>query len=103
MFRTCDQQMPMLPDEMTLFFPGRTIANAGAFLGLASPAASALASAGLGMPTPQAPQRVEDALVDVLEDVKNAQLVACLGPQLGQDLRIQVRAVGDHDLGHKAQ
>src|SRR5580700_8112605 len=94
--------MPMLPDEMTLLFPGRTRANAGTLLGLAASATSALASTGLGMPTTQAPQSVEDALVDVLEDVKNAQLVAGLGPQLGQDLRIQVRAVGDHDLGNKA-
>src|ERR1700689_902382 len=103
MFRPCDQQMPMLPDEMALFFPGRTVANAGAFLGLALPAASALASAGLDMSTPQAPQRVENALVDVLEDVKNAQLVADLRPQLGQNRRIQVGAIGDYDLGNKAQ
>src|SRR5215469_8012244 len=95
--------MAMLPDEMTLFFPGRTIAKTGAFLGLASPAASALACAALGMPTTQAPQRVEDARVDVLEDVKNTELVAGLGPQLGQELRVQVRAVGDHHLGKKAQ
>src|SRR5580700_2546135 len=92
----------MLPDEMTLLFLGSTRACA-ARLALAASAASALASAALGMPTTQTPQRVEDALVDVLEDVKNAELVAGLGPQLGQDLRIQVRAIGDDHLGNKAR
>ena len=71
-----------------------------ASLGLAGPtAAPAFAS-----PTEllaQAAQGVEHVFVEVLENVKDAQLVSGLGPQFGQHRRIQVRAIGDHDAGSK--
>ena len=52
---------------------------------------------------PQPPHRVEDQLVDLLEDVEDAQLMVGLGPQLGQHGRVEVRAVGDDGLGSSPQ
>ena len=49
----------------------------------------------------QATQRVQDTRVDFLDDVKDAKLVLGFGPQLGQELRIQVRTIADDDLGSK--
>ena len=51
--------------------------------------------------TPLPPQRIQDTLVDVLEHVKDTELMLGFGPQLGQEFRIQVRAIGDDHLGSK--
>jgi hypothetical protein len=80
MVRTRDQQMATFPDVVGLCFSGHPLLSLGAFLRLGAPPTSAPASAGFGMPTPQAPHRIEDAPVDVLEDVKDAQLMAGVGP-----------------------
>jgi hypothetical protein len=39
--------------------------------------------------------------MEVFQDVKHAQLVAGVGPQLGQDRRVEVRPVGHHHRGRK--
>ena len=39
--------------------------------------------------------------MEVFQDVKHAQLVAGVRPQLGQDRRVEVRPVGHHHLGRK--
>ena len=39
--------------------------------------------------------------MEVYQDVKHAQLVAGVRPQLGQDPRVEVRPVGHHHLGRK--
>src|SRR5690606_28561754 len=57
--------------------------------------ASAVAPAGHGPGQP--PHPLEDQFVDVLEDVEDAQLVACVGPQLGQHAGVEVGAVADHN------
>jgi len=41
-------------------------------------------------------------LVDILEHMKDAQLVSCLGPDVVQHGGIQVRIIGHHDLGCKS-
>jgi hypothetical protein len=50
MIRACDQQMATLPDVVGLFF--RTLSGLDAFLCLAGPPASSLASTCFGMLTP---------------------------------------------------
>src|SRR5262249_7844486 len=97
-----DDQMPLLPDEVGLFFLGFAIAFPGALLGLAQPTAPAFAFSLLGQSFAQAAQGIEDMVVDVLDDMENAQLVSCLGPDRRQHFRIQVRAVADHDLWGKS-
>lgn len=92
----------MLPDEVRLLFLGFAIAFAGTLLRLAGPAAATLAFGLSGQLLPQPAQGIEDMLVDVLDHMKDAELVPCLGPDLGQHGRIEVGAVGDHDLGHQA-
>ena len=41
-------------------------------------------------------------VVDVLDDVEDAELMASLRPDFGQQFGIKVRAVGDDDLRGKA-
>ena len=94
-----DDPVPLFPDEVGLFFLGLAVAAAGALLGLARPTAAALAFA---LPTPllaQSTQGVADVLVDVLEDMKDTPLLSRLGPNLGPHGRLEIRAVGDHNLG----
>ena len=50
----------------------------------------------------EATDGLDDQFVHVFEDVKNAQLVPCLRPQLSQDGRVEVGAIADHDLGPQA-
>jgi hypothetical protein len=37
--------------------------------------------------------------VEFLQDMEDTELMAGIRPQLGKDRRIEVRAVGDHNLG----
>ena len=39
--------------------------------------------------------------MEFLEDMEDTELVAGLRPEFGQDLRVEVRAVGHHHLGHQ--
>src|SRR5439155_7346540 len=73
----------------------------GLLLGLARPTAAAFAFALPAQLSAQPAQGIENMLVDVLEDMKDAQLVSCLGPNLGQHGGIEVRAIGDHNLGRE--
>jgi hypothetical protein len=50
---------------------------------------------------PQPPDRVEDQLVDLLEDVKDVELMVGLRPQLREHGRVEVRAFVDHEVGHQ--
>ena len=71
-------------------------------LGLGPFPAPLLLATGLAAPThrrPHPPHRVEDQFVDVLDHMENAQLVVRVGPQFGQHGRVEIRAIGDHDLG----
>src|SRR5207302_10265503 len=73
---------------------GFAIAGTGALLSLAeaSPAFGfSLTSQALSMAT----QRVKNMLVDVLENVEDAQLMSRFGPELGQHGRVQARAIRD--------
>lgn len=99
MLGTGDQQVSLLPDEVGLLFAIQAFFVAGAFLSFGQASASAWASAGLSVLTAQAAQRVEDVLVDVFDDVKNAKLVAGSGPDFGQHFGVEVRAIGDDSLG----
>jgi len=92
-------QMAMLPDEVPLLLPGLALASAGAFLGLAGPTAASLASAFLGEFASESSQGIEDVGVDVLEDVEDAELMAGLGPEFGEEFGVEIGAVGDDDLG----
>ncbi len=83
--------VPVLPHVMRLLLPVRPAAGAV----LAGSAAAALASAAGGMAAAEASQGVEHVGVDVLEDVEHAQLVAGVGPHVGQHRGVQIRAVGD--------
>src|SRR5262245_11900328 len=66
---------------------------------LAGPAAIAAT----GSLTSQPLDGVEDQLVEVLHDVEDTQLVAGSGPDLGQQGRVEVGAVGNHHLGQQAR
>src|SRR5581483_3027940 len=77
----------VLGDELGLVFVGQATPCLGALLGLAASAAAPLASATAGQATTDAPHGVEDAVVDVLEHVEDAQLVTGLRPDLGQQRR----------------
>src|SRR5271154_6341791 len=60
-------------------------------------AAATLAPAFGGMFSTQTSQRIQHALVDVLDDVKDTELVTSLGPHLCHQRWIKVRAIGgDH-------
>ncbi len=102
MFRTGDDEMAMFPDEIRLLFLGRAAPVAGAFLGFAQAAAARSAFGFVGVFATQTPQGVEDAVVDVFDDVEDTELVAGLGPDLGQHLGIKIRAVADDDGRLKA-
>lgn len=97
-----DDQMPMFPVEVGLFLLGVATSLAGPFLGLAQASPSRFAFGLVGESTSQAPQGVEDALVDFLHDVKDAKLVAGFGPDFGQHFGVEVRAIGDDDLRSEA-
>ena len=76
---------------------------AGAFAGLARPTASAFApSALVGEFASEPSQGIEDAVVDVLDDVKDAELMTGVGPEFGQHGGVEVRAVGDDHVGQEA-
>ena len=62
----------------------------GGGLGLGSLAAPLLLAPGLAPPAhrrPQPPHGIQDQLVDVLDDVEDAQLMIRVGPQFGQHAR----------------
>ncbi len=69
---------------------------------LAGSAASSLASAGGGVAASESAQGIEDVGVDVLQDVEDAQLVAGVGPHVGQHRGVQIRAVGDDHVRGEA-
>src|SRR5262249_53674968 len=48
---------------------------------------------------PQAPDRIQHLVQHVAQQVKDAQLVLGVGPNLGQQLRVEVGAVADHHRG----
>ena len=68
--------------------------------GFARPASAGFASS--TTPPSQLPphplQGIQNLFVQILQDVEDAQLVAGLGPQFGQQRRIELRAVGHNDL-----
>ena len=39
--------------------------------------------------------------MEFLQDMEDTELMAGLGPEFGQERRVEVRAVGDHDLGRE--
>ena len=70
-------------------------------LGLGTLAPPLLLPPGLAPPLhrhPQPSHRIEDQLVDLLDDVEDAQLMVGLGPQFPEHGRVEVRAVGDDGL-----
>lgn len=100
--------LPPLHDQVTAFEEeGRLLFDRHAAarrrgLRLGALAAPLLLAPGLAAAThrrAQPPDRVEDQLVDVLDDMEDAQLVVRVGPQFAQDGGVEVRAVGDHDRG----
>src|ERR1041384_2779108 len=99
--RACHEHMPMFPDEVSLLLFGFAAAVACTFLGLAQAAATRLTFGLVGVPTAQASQSREDKLIDVLDDVKDAELMLCLGPDFGQHFGIDIGAVADDDFGGK--
>lgn len=101
-FGPTDDQMPMLPDEVGLLLLRFALTGAGSFLRFAQTTASPSASAGASMPTTQTPDRVKDTIVDVLDDMEDAELVAGVRPDLGQQFGVEVGAIGDHDFWGKA-
>jgi len=94
----CDQ-MAMLPDEVSLLLLGFTPAGLGALLSLGGSAPSARTSAFLGELASESSQGIEDRGVDVFEDVEDAELMAGMGPEFGEEFGVEGGAVGDDDLG----
>lgn len=90
------EQIAMLPDEVGLILLGLLLTAAGSLLGSAGSTPTPLASSLGGEFATHPSQGIEDVGIDVLEDVKDAQLMASLGPKVCQELRVEVGTVG-HD------
>jgi hypothetical protein len=45
---------------------------------------------------------VQDMVVDVLDDVENAQVMLGMGPYLCQNFGVKIRAIGHHHQGQEA-
>ena len=101
-FGAGDEEMAMFPDEVGLFFFGLSASAAGATLGLAQAAATGFAFGLVGVSASQTPQGVEDTTVDIFDDVEDTELVPGPGPDLGQQLGIEIRAIADDNGGQKA-
>src|SRR5208337_3406976 len=98
-FLTLHDQIPMLEYEVR-FLHDRHPAAGCCCLGLAALAVPLLLPPALASPTHgflHSPHGIQHQLVDVLDDVKDAQLMVRVGPELGDHGGVQVRAVGDHD------
>jgi hypothetical protein len=66
------------------------------------PAALAAGVAPPGQAAAEPPHRRQDLVVEVVEQVEDAQLVLAVGPDLRQQRRVQRRAVGHHHPGPQA-
>src|SRR5262249_34715455 len=99
--RALDDQEAMLPDESCLVLGGRALPAPPGLLPLVGPAAPALAARPPAprLRPPQTPYGIQDLVQHVAQQVKDAQLVFGIGPDLGQQLRVQVRPVADYHLG----
>src|SRR5580704_3093655 len=98
MLGTSHDEIAMLPDEVGLFLAGLPAASPCPLLRLARSSPPSLASASLGQLASESSQGIEHADVDVFEDMKDTQLMAGIGPEFGQQFRVEVRAIGDDDV-----
>jgi hypothetical protein len=98
-----DDQAAMLEHEVGLLLERRP-ATTGGGPGRLPLTAPLLLPPG---PTPPGHRRLQPShgvrvqAVDRLEGVEDAQLMVGVGPLLGQQLGVEVRAVGDHDVRHQ--
>jgi hypothetical protein len=95
-----DQQVTLFPDEIGFFLLGGLQLPPLALLSLVRSAASTFAASDASVFPTVTSHGVQDVLVDVLDDVKNAQLMLGVGPDLCQNFGVKIGAIGHH---HKRQ
>ena len=90
----------MLPHESRFLLGGQAALPPPGLLPLAGTAAPRLAPgpAARALGPPQPPHGRQDFVQHVAQQVENAQLVLGVGPNLGQQLRVEAGAIADHHL-----
>src|SRR5271166_3379538 len=92
-------QVTMLEHKMRLLLDcqAATLGSSLCLLAFATPFLLATSFSPPAHCTSQASQRIQNELVDVLDNMKYAQLMLGFRPQLGQHCWVQVGVVGDHN------
>jgi hypothetical protein len=91
----------LFPDEIGFVLLGSFLLPTLALASLARSTASAFAASHSRVISAATSHDVQDMVIDVLDDVENAQLVLGVRPDLGQNFGIKIRAIGHHHQGQK--